>query len=75
LQKIQASKRTSQKPIEDINAREKVGELLNGANKILEELLKKQSTDESLPYELPRKGACETKGNKLTSIKDNHLNQ
>ena len=52
FRKIHASKRTSQKSIEDTTAREMVGEFLNGANNILEELLKTEPTNESLPYEL-----------------------
>jgi hypothetical protein len=61
FRKIHASKRTSQKPIEDTTVREKVGELLNGANKVLEDLLKRESTDESLPYELTQEGYLRNK--------------
>jgi hypothetical protein len=56
FRKIHVSKRTSPKPIEDTTAGEKVGEFLNGANKILGEFLKSESTEESLPYELTQEG-------------------
>jgi hypothetical protein len=64
FRKIHASKRTSQKLIEDTTAGEKIGELLNGANKILEDLLKRESTDQSLPYELTQEGSLRKKKKK-----------